>query len=412
MPKRNAETVDIPSRHGSDMTRSRQIARSIRRTVRGDPEPTPARWRALGQALMHGDPLMDDVVAWLYDDTTPSARREKRALLQTAIARGMDTVPGAPPALQALCDHVRERPAWVDDDLLEHGARVCHRTGQPGLHVLRDVALMLGYQAAGINQTLIATGSLERGAQRRLAETTAWWIDCTSASGMARSGAGFKNTLQVRLIHALIRRNVQNKPNWRTDIWGIPVNQADMLATQLGFSVIFLLGTRVLGVPLSKADGRAVMHLWRYIGWLMGVAECWLPKDEQDGRRLLYHVLLSQAPPDASSAQLGKALMNEPLDRPYPDFAWLRGQYIRARHVSITRLFVDRQGMRDLGLPDWVLPWYPAMRAPATLAYHAGARFLPGGRKRAERAGRQAQIAQLQALFGDRVPAIHRPALG
>lgn len=401
----------MPSRHGIDLDRSRAIAAAIGRAIKGDPQPSPERWQAIGQALMQGDPLMDDVVAWLYDDTTSHSRGEKRAQFQTAVDAGIDTIAEPAPALHALFAHVGTRPAWVDDTLLERGARVSHRSGMAGLHILRDVALMGGYQAAAINKTLVATGSLERGAQRRLAETTSWWLDCTGVGALERFGAGFRNTLNVRFIHALIRRGVQDKPDWRSQDWGLPVNQTDMASTQLGFSVIFLLGTRVVGVPISRADGHAVMHLWRFIGWLMGVDERWLAEDEQDGRRLLYALLLSQAPPDESSRQLGRALMNEPLARPYPNFAKLRARYIQARANSITRLFVGRRGMRDLGLPVWMPPWYPALAAPRNIIYHTGARLLPGGLRRAERAGRQAQIDQLHALFPDRTPGIHRPVL-
>ncbi|MES1951651.1 hypothetical protein S4A8_12392 [Salinisphaera sp. S4-8] len=411
MPHRHAPPTDIPRRHGIDRERSRAIAAPIRRTIQGDPEPTPECWQAIGHALMQGDTRMDDVVAWLYDDATAQNRRQKRALFQAALDNGLDTLEQPPPCLRTLFAHVDHRPAWVDDALLERGARVSQRSSMTGLHILRDVALMGGYQASAINKTLVATGSLKRGAQRRLAETTAWWLDCTGIGALDRFGVGFRNTLQVRFIHALIRRSVQQDSAWSNRDWGLPVNQADMASTQLGFSVIFLLGTRVLGVPISGADGHAVMHLWRFIGWLMGVDERWLAKSEQDGRRLLYALLLSQAPPDESSRQLGRALMNEPLARPYPNLAKLRARYIQARANSLTRLFVGRRGMHDLGLPAWMPPWYPVLAAPRNFMCHTATRLLPGGLRRAERAGRHAQLNQLQALFPDRTPRIHRPVL-
>lgn len=397
--------VRIPSRHGTDTARTRRIARPIRWTVRGDPEPTPEEWRALGEALLQGDPPMDRLLDWMQD----YGMRPARALFQAAVERGIDELPDAPGPLREFFEQVERRPDWVDDALLRRGAEASHRTGLTGLRTLRDLALMTGYQASAINKTLIATGTLSRGPQRRLAETTKWWLDCTAAGGMHRFADGWRNTLHVRLIHGLIRRQVRRQPDWRIEAWGLPVNQTDMAATQLGFSVIFLLGARALGVPLSRADGKAVMHLWRYIGWLMGVDGHWLPESEQQGRRLLYHILLSQAPPDESSRLLGRALMDEPLQRHYPRFGRLRGHYERARHVSITRLFVDNQGMRDLGLPVWVPPWYPAIGIPLNLVRHAGARLLPGGARRMARAGRTAQVDYLRILFGDATPRIHEP---
>lgn len=398
-------TEHIPSRHGADIERARRIARPIRWTVRGDPEPTPERWQALGAALHKGDPPMDRLITWMND----YGMRDARALYTQAVEQGIDSVTDAPAELRAFFEQVERAPAWLDRDKLDRGAEACHRTGLTGMRVLRDLALMTGYQASAINKTLVATGSLERGPQRRLAETTKWWLDCTATGGMAPHGPGYRNTLHVRFIHSLIRRSVQSQSDWDTSQWGVPINQTDMAATHLGFSVIFLVGTRFMGVPLSAADGEAVMHLWRYIDWLMGLDEAWLPATEQEGRRLLYHILLSQPTPDESSRQLGRALMDEPLQRHYRNFGWLRGHYERARHVSITRLFTDAQGMRDLGLPAWMPPWYPAIGIPWNLVRHAQGRLLPGGRERLARSGRAEQIDYLNVLFGDAAPGIHQP---
>lgn len=127
---------------------------------------------------------------------------------------------------------------------------------------------------------------------------------------MARLSDGFRNTLHVRLIHGLIRHHVRRIPEWDIRQNGVPVNQTDMAATQLGFGAVFQLGCRVMGIPLTARGGHAVMHLWRYIGWLMGLDARWLPETEQSGRALFYQILVSQAPPDESSRQLGHALMN------------------------------------------------------------------------------------------------------
>lgn len=399
------ETLTIPSRHGADVARARQIARPVRWLVRGDPEPSAERWQALGEALLHGDPPMDRLIDWMRGH----GMREARELFRQAVDRGIDAVPQAPAPLREFFASVDRRPGWLDDELLRRGAEASHRTGLTGMRALRDLALMTGYQASAINKTLVATGTLSRGPQRRLAETTKWWLDCTAGGGMDRFGEGFRNTLHVRFIHGLIRYQVQRQPDWRMDDWGLPVNQTDMAATQLGFSAIFLMGSRALGVRLSRADGEGVMHLWRYVGWLMGVDERWLPENETEGRRLLYHILLSQATPDESSRQLGRALMDEPLQRHYPRFGRLRGHYERARHISITRLFVDSRGMRDLGLPAWVPPWYPIVSIPVIFARHVLARLLPGGTARLARNGRKDQVDYLRILFGESTPAIHSP---
>lgn len=395
----------VPTRHGSDLPRARRMARPIRWLTRGDPEPSQQRWQALGEALTQGDPPADQLIEWMHG----YGMRAAKSLYRQASERGIDSIPDAPQPLRTFFAQVERLPTWLDTDLLAQGAAVSHRAGLTGMRILRDLALMGGYQASAINKTLIATGSLARGPQRRLAETTKWWLDCTASEGMARFAPGYCSTLHVRLMHGLLRRSVERRPDWSSRAWGLPINQTDMAATHLAFSVTFLIGSRALGIRISRDDGHAVMHLWRYINWLMGVDEAWLPATEQAGRKLLYQILLSQATPDESSRLLGRALINEPLQRHYPNLAWWRGRYERARHLSITRLFTDAQGMRDLGLPTSVLPWYPAITIPRNLARHTSAALLPGGARRLARVGRAKQEAYLQTLFGDHKPHLHEP---
>lgn len=392
----------IPLRHGAGLEHARRASRVLRWLTPGAPEPSASHWQALGTALNEGDPVADALARWMSEQGMGAAM----PLFERALTEGIAAVPNAPAALRAFFAAVDARPAWIDDTLMAEGARTCHRAGLAGLFALRDLSLMGGYQASAINQTLLRTGDLTRGTQRRLAETTLWWLDCTAVGGMARHRAGFQGTLRVRVIHALVRRRLLATPDWSVANLGLPINQVDMQATYLAFSVLFLLGQRALGVPVDASDAQAVMHLWRAIGWAMGVDECWLSHSEGEGRVALYQNLLSQAPPDASSALMGRALMDEPLHRPYARFAPLRRRFEHARHLSLDRYFLGRAGMKTLGLPDKVLPWYPLISAPCNAAWHLSQRLAPSGRERLARRGRAAQLAYLKDLFGAESPRL------
>ncbi|MGH8456079.1 MAG: oxygenase MpaB family protein [Stenotrophobium sp.] len=396
-----AESV-IPSRHGADLKEGRRMAKSVGLLIRGDAEPTPARWQALGEALNHGDAVADRLVDWMYSAGMQAAH----PVFERALNHGIASVPDAPAPLREFFEVCEQRPAWLDEKLLQQGAEVFQQAGMSAYYVLRDLALMGGYQAAGFNRTLILTGALKGRASRRVAETMKWTNDVTAVGGMARYADGFKSTVRVRLVHAMIRRRVRGMPEWDAAAWGLPVNQADMAATYLGFSVVLLIGLRVMGMPVTREEGRAVMHLWCYACWLMGVDERWLRHDEQGGRKLLFQLLLTQLPPDESSRQLGHALMNETLQLPYPHLRALRVRFERARHLSVTRLFVGTRGMQALGLPRWTLPWYPLVSLPFTFVWHTLHKLLPGGRARMIRLGRQAQLDILQLHFGMLAPEV------
>lgn len=60
--------------------------------------------------------------------------------------------------------------------------------------------------------------------------------DVTSDYGLDRFGPGFITTIRVRLVHALVRRNLSMKKECEWNKWGQPINQIDMLATYLALA--------------------------------------------------------------------------------------------------------------------------------------------------------------------------------
>jgi hypothetical protein len=357
----------------------------------------------MGQALWRGDPLADALIVWMRAQGMGKAWRQFEAALAQPEAGGAGAAGDLPAPLARYLSEARQWPAWADPARMARGAEVLHGTGLHGMMVLRDAGLMAGYQAAGLNQPLIHTGALAKGAQRRIAETTAWWLACTASGGLAPDAPGVHMTLRVRLMHALVRHQLAQDPDWDAATWGLAINQHDMQATYLGFSVVQLIALKSTGTVLSAQDSEDVMHLWRCIGWLMGVEDGLLVASERDGRRALYRNLLSQAPADDTSVALARALMDEPLQRRYADWPRLRGWLNKQRHLSLVQWFVGGQGMRALGLPLTV-PWYPLLMALPKAGDSILAAWSPQWRIRRAARGLAEQQAYLKVLMGD-VPA-------
>lgn len=368
--------------------------------------PDPAQWARIGQALMQGDPSMDR----LLEAMTDHGIRRSREQFETAIVHGIEAVSDPIPELIDFMAEVTTPPQWLDLDRVESGAALFRRCGKTALDIGRNVALMGGYQASAFNRTLILTGALQKGPTRRLAETLAWQLDCTAAKGMQRHAKGWQSTLKVRFIHALVRRSVAAKNEWQMNAWGLPVNQADMAATLYGALTVLVLGSRLMGVPQSRNERDDAAHMTRYIGWLIGVDEAWLTDTEADAASMLLQLLTSLANADETSIAMAVPLADEPLQRPYPNLAGLRGRLERSRNLSISRAFLGGKGMQRLGLPKHVLPWYPAIAAPGNLAHHLLMRALPGGQARLERRGRRAQEQHARKLSLDQ-PAVIGGAL-
>ncbi|MDD3446907.1 MAG: oxygenase MpaB family protein [Zavarzinia sp.] len=389
-------THALPTQHGANLRAGKRAVAALRLLTRRDPTPSDAEWRRIGEAMTRGDPLADTLVAWMHEHGMAPAR----ALFEQALQHGIGAVAEAPAPLRRFFETVEAPPPWLDMARIERGAEVCRMAGNMSSQVLRDGALMGGYQASGLNRVLVITGALEKGAGKRVAETSQWWLACSEKGGMARFGPGFRQSLRVRMVHALVRRHVAAHPDWNAARDGVPVAQMGMAATQLAFSCLFLIGIRLLGFPFSKADGAAVMHLMRYSGWLMGVEDDLLPDDEQSGRVLLYQMGLSLTDADESGRRLARALADEPLGRPYPRFAALRRFYERERNLSLNRFFMGGAGMKALGLPWRPVPWYPMIALPVnTLRFLWCTRSAAARARMAER-GRKAQYAWVDSLVG------------
>ncbi|HVL01823.1 MAG TPA: oxygenase MpaB family protein, partial [Dongiaceae bacterium] len=292
------------TRVGDHNRRGLQKSRRLFKRLLGtDPHPTDAQVEELKQYIVMGDPLADAIVA-MYK-TLPSGQGRK--LVDQALEKGIDSVSEPPEALVNLFAQVEQEPIWLDRDKLKLACQVSRRVGPWGELVLRNLSLMGGYLGAAAAKPLVFTGQLDRMTPRRLVETGKFWMDVTTIGGLERNAEGFKSAVRVRLMHAQVRAMLLQSGKWKME-WGHPLNQADSMATILEFSTIFLTGLRALGFIFSKREREAIVHLWRYVGYLMGVEEHILPACEDDAMRAMYLMAATIPPPDEDTRALGQSL--------------------------------------------------------------------------------------------------------
>jgi hypothetical protein len=365
-------------------------------------QPDSRQWQRLGERLTVGDEPMDRLLDWMVATGLP----QTRPLFDRALAEGVARVPDAPQPLRDFFSSVETAPQWVDHELIRRGQRAMRRGGADGMYVARDVSLLGGYQFSGFNKTLLRTGALEKGSNKRFAETMQWAMDVIAEDGLEPLGVGYRSTIRVRLIHAFVRRHVGAMPDWRSDEWGVPVNQTDMAATLIGALIAPPAASLGMGILTAPDDLEAVAHLTRYVGWLIGVEDEWLPHSFRDGIRVLYHTLTALSAPDESTRQLAAPMADDPLDWHYETWPALRRQLARAQHLSVTSAFLGPRAMRMLGLPAFVPPWYPLLKLPVNMARSAVDLVLPGGMDRAARRGQREQAALLRTMIGESEVAI------
>lgn len=385
-------TTPIPQRHPAAPRRVPTGVAIFSRLL-GLRSPDAFEFRRLGEALTHGDPRMDQLVGWMLEVGMTTAR----PMFEAALQHGVDAVPDAPEPLREFFTVVERTPAWVDADKVRLGAATMNSGGADGLYIARDVALLGGYSFSGFNQTLLRTGALEKGSNKRFAETSQWALDVIADDGLELFGAGYRSTLRVRMIHSLVRRHVADLPDWESDRWGLPINQTDMAATLVGALVAPMVGGLGMGLVNRPAEYTAVAHLTRYVGWLMGVDDEFLPTSFRDAIRVLAHTSTALSVPDETSAQLARPMVDDPLRWNYQRLPHLRRRLARSQHLSVSAFFLGPRAMAQLGLPTRVVPWYPVLRTPINLVASIRG-VLPGGRERACRRGRASQLRFMATL--------------
>jgi hypothetical protein len=288
---------------------------------------------------------------------SPGEDKVTMAQFNQALVHGIESVEAAPPALKDFFAAVDTVPDWVDFDLVNRGAEAYRRFGKSAADVLLQLSLIGGYRFGGPTDLLVATGGMTGDmTMRRLGETQKWAVAVSDHDAMRHGGEGFRLTVHVRLMHALVNHRFEGGDRWDTGRWGIPINQSDQAATLGLFSGTLLLGVRALGVRVTAEDSKAVMHLWKYVGWLIGVNEDWLFDVEREQLAFNYHVLLAQDGITDAGPQLARGIMEAQKGLHFKRFPRLGRAYTRARLLSMLRPFLTKEGMRDLELPVR-LPW-------------------------------------------------------
>lgn len=252
-----------------------------------------------------GDPLADDAVQALQ----AMGRGRGLRMFRETVERGGDPA-GLPGAARRLLDVSRTLPDWVDRDKMRLGARTYQRLGVSSSLILSSFSLMNGYRSSAGVKPLVWTGQLDRMAPRRLAETGRFVVETIQEDGLLPGHAGWKITLHVRLMHAMVRQALRRSPEWRAADWGMPINQADMAGTVIEFSSLMLRGARQIGFQFTREEADAVMHLWCVSGWLSGVDPALLEhlSDERRAWHIAEMIDQIQPPADDDSVALAQAL--------------------------------------------------------------------------------------------------------
>jgi ER-bound oxygenase mpaB/B'/Rubber oxygenase, catalytic domain len=320
---------------------------------------SPSRAQKYASFLWRTDPLADAVM----EEFARLPEGEWRGLLERALSQGIDAVPQAPEALRQLFLELESVPFWVDRERCNLGGATFLRC-RLGFAVLALLSLPIIYSWPAGNKPLALSGQLVHRASQRLKDTTRFVFAVCQPNGLSRSSEGFAMTVRVRLIHAQVRRLLIECGEWRAEAWGAPINQCHMAGTNLMFSVGVLDGLTRLGYRFNRVEREALIHLWRYAGYLLGVEHELLVADEFEGHRLLDTMFAFEPQPDNDSRALVDALMQTSYDY-VRNFRLGRKCSVNLCY-GVSRALVGEEQAAALGYPDTAWRWLVPTVKPAT----------------------------------------------
>ncbi|ABX03605.1 MAG TPA: DUF2236 domain-containing protein [Herpetosiphon sp.] len=310
-----------------------------------------ASFEQLVQATYQGDPLADAVIAEFAQ-----CGRTARQVLQTGLVEGLAQIEGDFPAIRAFVAAAESLPAWVEVSRLERGAQAYCSIGVLWLTLaLGPGSLVHTYSAPTIADLLVQTGDLEHMATKRIIETGTWGMAIAIPQQLQRGGLGYVHSLQVRLLHAQIR-SAMLKRGWDQTKTGLPINQLEMVRTWLDFTYVPFTALARFGIDFTAAELSDLYHLWRYIGYLLGIDPSIYQHvvDQASAAGLLAWVDGSMQPPNANSRRLTAAMIQavselvQPLIKRSFKFSF-------ALVTALTHHFHGRQLSQQLGIKrSWI----------------------------------------------------------
>ena len=168
-------------------------------------------------------------------------------------------------------------PSGSDLKKIAKGQEFFQKNAEDCLSLLGTMSLPYCYAAADGAQVLYFSERMRNDAQKRLLETARFVFEVNQTDSLKQNGLAFITILKVRLLHATIRFHLKNHEDW--DIkWGLPINQEDLMGTNIAFSFIVLRGLRKLGKKFSNQEANSYLHLWYVVGQLLGIDKKILPQ--------------------------------------------------------------------------------------------------------------------------------------
>ncbi|MYA19195.1 MAG: DUF2236 domain-containing protein [Chloroflexi bacterium] len=253
-----------------------------------------------------GDPEADELMEALADLGSEGSRQ----VLQLAMdAESPADLRELPPVVRDFFEEIAVPPDWVDFAAYTPGIRMFHRNSRLVLGAMVGGTLVEGF-STNISKSFFITGRVRDQGVRRLKQNNRHMVEIFLPGGMQRSGDGWKLSVRIRLVHAQVRRLLNGSEDWDHEAWGTPISAAHVGYAITAFSARLLKHLRSLGAVFDEEERASFLQVWRYSGYLMGIPETILFKDEDEALRLYDIGTLCEPDPEMEAVAMASALVN------------------------------------------------------------------------------------------------------
>lgn len=169
---------------------------------------------------------------------------------------------------------------------LQLGQDFFSREGDIYLGLLGFYSLPYCYAFGDGAEVLVRSDRIVNQIGQRLSETGTFVLDIFKPEAFFGDKSAFLTCAKVRLIHAFSRYFVLHFAKDWDPKFGKPINQEDLIGTNLAFSFIVLRGMIKLGRNITAVQIDQLLAYWKWVGTLLGVETDFWPTTAKEAFEL------------------------------------------------------------------------------------------------------------------------------
>lgn len=253
-----------------------------------------------------GDDDLDPVI----DDLSGMPPGEMHQFIHAGLHQQEEVLRKAPESLRRYFQGPGDEiPEWVEFEAFRPAVIGFHKNMPEILVAFVTAALLEGFTTL-ISKSFYLTGRVHSDqATRRFKQNNRHLLEIFLPHGLRQEGDGYRLSARIRFVHAMVRHLLKDSDVWDTQAWGTPLSSAHVALAVSIFSAQILKHSISLGAVYTPEERESFVKVFRYTGYVMGVPESILMKDEDEAKTTIDIGFACEPPPDEHSIANANALI-------------------------------------------------------------------------------------------------------